>query len=140
MNKVVLVSCVGKKLAEPARAADLYQSTWFKKARAYAEAMGDRWYILSAKHGLIRPGQLISPYDLTLNSMSKSERWEWAWQTWAWSTPELNPLKDELIMLAGRRYRGFLVPWWEARGFVVRVSMRGMKIGQQLRWLAENGG
>ena len=63
MNKVILVSCVGQKLGYPAPAADLYQSDWFKKARAYAEAEGQRWYILSAKHGLVNPSKVLTPFD-----------------------------------------------------------------------------
>jgi cytoplasmic iron level regulating protein YaaA (DUF328/UPF0246 family) len=136
MRKIVLVSCVGKKMLYTNRAADLYQSTWFKKARAYAEMIGDQWYILSALYGLIPPGQAIEPYDLTLNTMSKPFRQVWAKKVLAAVESELDPLRDELIILAGKRYREFLVPQLEAAGFTIHIPMEGLKIGQQLQWLS----
>ncbi|WP_395858435.1 DUF6884 domain-containing protein [Arthrobacter sp. KBS0702] len=40
----------------------------FKKASAYAELTCDRWYILSAKHGLLHPDEIIQPYDMRLGT------------------------------------------------------------------------
>ena len=67
MGTTHLVSCVSKKQnsAQPAR--ELYVSAWFLKARAYAEAHGERWFVLSAEHGLLRPDDVIHPYEKTLN-------------------------------------------------------------------------
>ena len=135
MNKIMLVACVGKKLDHPAKAADLYQSDWFKKASSYAELTGDRWYILSAKHGLVSPGQVLEPYNLTLNTMRKAERIQWAENVLAAMKQEFDPLQDELVFLAGKKYREPLVDWLQAEGFTVSVPMAGLGIGQQLAWL-----
>ena len=51
-----LVACCKTKLAEPARAEDLYRSPLFRKARAHCLAHYARWLILSAKYGLVDPG------------------------------------------------------------------------------------
>lgn len=48
-----LVACVKAKATSPSQAANLYRSPWFRKARAYVEAQGAPWYILSALHGLV---------------------------------------------------------------------------------------
>lgn len=74
---VFLVACVAKKLDRPAPARDLYISAWFRKARAYVERQGRQWFILSAKHGLIDPDDVISPYDESLVRMPASERLVW---------------------------------------------------------------
>jgi hypothetical protein len=73
-----LVSCVAAKRSAAAPARDLYISDWFQKARAYVEKQGDPWFILSAKHGLVRPDQVLQPYELTLNNMAAKERRAWA--------------------------------------------------------------
>ena len=36
-------------------------------ARRYAETHAERWYILSAAHGLVDPERIIDPYDISLN-------------------------------------------------------------------------
>jgi Family of unknown function (DUF6884) len=69
---ICLVSCVGLKQVNPAAAKDLYRSAWFINARSYAEGIGPDWFILSAKHGLVCPDDLIAPYEQTLNTMGVS--------------------------------------------------------------------
>jgi len=131
----VLVSCVGEKLSEPAPALELYQSAWFKKARIYAEQMGDRWAILSAQHGLILPEQTIAPYNKTLNMMPQIEREAWAANTYAQITKAI-PAGAHIIILAGKKYREHLVA--RLQNYTVDVPMVGLGIGQQLRWLDDN--
>ena len=58
---VGLVACASQKLQRPAPARELYVSQLFKKASAYAGLTCDRWYILSAKHGLVHPDTVLEP-------------------------------------------------------------------------------
>jgi hypothetical protein len=58
-----LVSCVSQKRERACEAQDFYISEWFRKARHFAETSGCPWYILSAEHGLVRPEQLVAPYE-----------------------------------------------------------------------------
>lgn len=74
---VVLVGCVKSKLDGPAPARDLYTSALFRKERAYAEAVGVPWYVLSAEHGLVEPAQEIEPYELHLASTTRAYRATW---------------------------------------------------------------
>lgn len=79
MSKIIiLVSCVNEKdsVSRPARL--LYISDWFKKASQYADQNSDNWFILSALYYLVRPDQIIKPYNLTLKSMGKEARRNWA--------------------------------------------------------------
>lgn len=66
---VALVGCCGPKLAHPAPARELYRSPLFRAARAWAEARADAWGILSARHGLVMPDQVIRPYDFTIRGL-----------------------------------------------------------------------
>jgi len=125
----VLVSCVGKKLDHPAPAKNLYQSDWFHKARRWAEQNGDRWFILSTKHGLISPEKIIKPYECTLNEMSAEKRKAWGEKVLAEIRKHVPCGK--IIILAGSKYREFL----DVPTHSVEIPMQGLGIGQQLSWL-----
>ncbi|TKW64646.1 MAG: hypothetical protein DI616_18025 [Paracoccus denitrificans] len=129
---VHLVACVGQKLPRPARAAHLYQSDWFRKARAYVTMQGGRWFILSALHGLLPPSRVIDPYNVTLADMSAAERREWGERVSGQLAEQIGP-RTPVVILAGRLYRDPLTAWAGSRA---TVPMEGMGIGQQKAWLA----
>jgi hypothetical protein len=138
--KIILVSCVSQKLNHPAPARELYISDWFKKARAYAEneiaeGRASQWFILSAKHGALLPCNVVAPYDTDLSSMHNHLRRDWALKAlkqiwWLGLKGEI-----EVEILAGVRYREFLIGDLERRYSRVTVPMAGMGIGQQKQWL-----
>jgi hypothetical protein len=139
MNKVVLVACVGKKLDHAAPAARLYQSPWFHKARRYAELVADRWWILSAGHGLVAPDAVIAPYDATLRRVPVDRRRQWTREVMEQLAPLTDPARDEIIILAGRAYREFLMMWLaDFLGYTVSVPLEGLGIGRQLQWLNQS--
>jgi hypothetical protein len=79
MRKIILISCVSKKLPHKASARHLYISPQFKKNLAYAQRLDpDAIFVLSAKYGLVDLDQEIEPYDLTLNTMSTDRIKVWA--------------------------------------------------------------
>ena len=100
----------------------------FKKARAFVEAQKSNWYILSAKHGLLRPERMISPYNVTLNNMSTSKRKEWAKMV----ARRLGSPK--VFIFAGAKYRTHLVPLLKEWGCQIDVPLARMGSGRQLRW------
>jgi hypothetical protein len=77
-NTLVLVSCVKRKLKHSAPARALYTSAWFRKVRDIVEASGARWFVLSARYGLVAPDVGITPYEYTLNTLAVAERKDWA--------------------------------------------------------------
>ncbi|QEH81996.1 hypothetical protein EIK56_24000 [Sphingomonas sp. C8-2] len=131
---VYLVACVAAKLDHPAPARDLYISTWFQKARAYVERQGAPWFILSAKHGLIAPHEVIAPYDETLGRMKVGARRLWGARVFEAMAEQIDPAAP-LIVLAGRKYRD---PLWPSIKRRASVPMEGLAIGQQLAWLSKN--
>lgn len=131
---VYLVSCVAKKQCYACKAGDLYVSEWFRKARAYVEATRAPWFILSAEYGLLGPGRVVEPYNKTLNRMSRSERKEWARRVIAKMETDL-PSADRIVILAGERYREFLMDYLRSRARRIEVPMEGLTIGKQLQFL-----
>jgi hypothetical protein len=134
MKWLFLVSCVAGKRPEPTPAADLYTSARFQKARSYVHATGSPWFILSAEHGLLAPDAVTAPYERTLNTMPVADRRAWAERVQRQMDAEL-PEADEVIVLAGNRYRQHLVPYIQRRFAKVTVPMEGLTIGRQLAWL-----
>ena len=80
----------------------------------------------------MHPDQLIEPYERTLNRMPIEERRAWAGRVGA----ELDRLLgvQEVIFLAGARYREFLSDHLRNGGIRVEVPMEGLTIGRQLQW------
>jgi hypothetical protein len=120
--RVALVSCVKSKRPEPAAAKDLYTSELFRRFRRYAETTADRWYILSAEHGLLDPEQIVAPYERTLNRMALADRLSWANRVQA-QLKDTVPANAEVVILAGQRYREYLVPFLQSRGHSVNIPL-----------------
>ena len=101
------------------------------------ESTKQRWFILSAKYGLVEPNREIGSYDSSLNSMPIAERREWAEDVSDELRLHMTDI-DTIYVLADLRYREFLVPKLREYGDVnVVVPMEGLRIGEQLRWLDE---
>jgi hypothetical protein len=136
MARIGLISCVSKKRFKASRAEDLYDSALFLKSREFVKQRCDKWLILSAKYGLVDPDQIIEPYEDTLNTKSVAKRLEWANRVWQELQSHVAQ-GDDIIILAGERYREQLVPRLEASGCAVHVPLKGLGIGKQLQWLSE---
>lgn len=136
-DTVYLVSCVGKKQAITMHAKDLYVSEWFLRARRYVEATGCRWFILSAKYGLVAPDQTLAPYEQTLNTMGIVDRRTWARHVQTQMDEQL-PNTERIVVLAGIRYREFLLEYFHRRGIAVEIPLEGLGIGEQLSWLGRH--
>jgi hypothetical protein len=134
MSKVYLISCVKTKRDVPCESGDLYTSALFQKARKVAELEGDKWFILSAKYGLLSPEEIVNPYNETLINMSKSERLEWSKNVYKKLISRIEK-KDEIIFLAGEKYREFLAKELNSESYKTYAPMANLSIGNQLKWL-----
>ena len=133
MKRIVLISCVSKKLPYKSKAKDLYTtSPWFKLSYKYAVSLSsDKIFILSAKYGLLNPEQEIEPYNETLNTKSTQEIKDWAQEVIIDLKKQTDLGKDEFIFLAGTKYRKFLI--LHIKNY--KIPMQGLTIGRQLSFL-----
>lgn len=159
MSRVVLIGCVATKGREPAPARDLYTSPLFRRRREYAEASGHPWAILSALHGVIDPDQVVWPYSCQLRP-SMIAPWTWVVRNgdgvgvglvrWL-ERFELGDPADLVIEAhAGVHYVDGLTRacgWlerfgeqshWSAGAPALDVPLRGLGIGEQLRWYRDH--
>jgi hypothetical protein len=134
---IALVACAGSKLPTAAPALELYSpSDLFRKASTYAAKNSDRWFILSARHGLVEPGQRLAPYNCTLNTMPAAERRQWAANVARQLAPLVGP-DTRILWLAGEHYRRDLAAELRRLGVTQQLEPLAHKgIGQQKQWLA----
>jgi hypothetical protein len=107
-----------------------------KKASAYAKQTCDRWYVLSAKHGLVHPDTVLEPSDMRLgtNRRTSPPIQSWCNRVQERLAAELAGLENvTLTVLAGEQYRYAVYnSQWPHE-----MPMKGLGIGQQLGWLTE---
>jgi hypothetical protein len=80
---------------------------------------------------------VVAPYERTLNTMGAAKRRAWAERV-AHQLVEAVPDLSHVVFLAGERYREFLTRHLAGRGVTVSIPMAGLRIGEQLSWLAQN--
>ncbi len=134
---LALISCTKAKLSKPAPARDLYSSPAFQMKCLLAERAGASWVVLSAKHGILQPDDVVEPYDETLTAMGVAARKAWARNV----LPTLIPLALEaghVVCLAGQRYIEFLVQPMTGAGVSVSQPLKGLRQGEQLAWLTQH--
>lgn len=139
--RIGLVGCVKTKRPGPSPAEDLYDSVLFRGRRRFVEATCDRWFILSAKHGLVVPNEVLAPYEETLNDKPSSAKRQWA-----------AAVLDQLVEVAhipgtvfevhaGADYRNFgLVDELRRRGASVEIPAAHLGQGEQLAFYAASPG
>ncbi len=135
MIRIALIQCASKKKSCKAKASELYTSTLFLYGRKYIEKIQpDKWFILSAKYGLLCPDTVIEPYNVTLKTMISGERTEWAKKVIVELDQHANPQKDHFIILAGKNYREHLLQHL----YSYEIPMANLPIGKQLQFLKKN--
>jgi hypothetical protein len=135
-SRIGLVGCVKEKRRTPAAARDLYTSPLFTGRRRAVERSCDQWFVLSALHGLVEPGQRLEPYDVTLNSMGRADRRRWAADVVQSLQRRLGSLEGLHFELhAGASYLEYgLIDALVGDGATVSWPTRGLPMGKQLQY------
>lgn len=128
------MGCVKTKRSAGSLARDLYISTLFTGRRRYVETSCDCWFVLSARHGLVRDDEWLEPYDETLNDQSAASKRRWAEKVLAdLDTLGLEYRSTTFEIHAGNEYRAFgLVDGLRTRGASVVVPSEHLGQGEQL--------
>lgn len=133
-QRIGLVGCVKSKGTRPAPAQDLYTSPLFAGRRRWVEQTCERWFILSAKYGLLTPERVIAPYDQTLTKMPLETRREWSAELLSALCFQLGDLGVCTFELhAGRAYLDFgIEDGLRRKGAQLEVPCRHLRLGRQL--------
>ena len=76
-GRVVLIGSSGATASTPLPAARLFESAGFVRAREYAASSGHPWFVVTAKHGLLDPDDVVAPFDVQLGDQSMGYRNAW---------------------------------------------------------------
>ena len=76
-GRVVLVGSSGATGEESDAAGRLFRSDGFARAREHAVHSRLPWFVLSAKHGLLDPDDVISPFEVQIDDQSAAYRTAW---------------------------------------------------------------
>lgn len=132
MKTICLIASRGNQLDAPAKAKKLYVNSIFKACYRYAKILQpDLIFILSAKHGIVKPDDIVHPYDDTLNNKSKSVLIAWAIQTLDKLNLFCDLSNDKFIFLAG----GYYVKHLSSRIKNYETPLEGVKMANQLHFL-----
>lgn len=129
--KTALIACSKNKMEFECEAQVMYsKSSLFKKTFNYCQNKYSRIYILSAKYGVLKPTDKICPYNLTLNSFSKTEIKNWASNCFR-QLCNMGDLDLEFDFYAGKVYITELAKLLPKSTNI----LAGMGIGQRLKFL-----
>lgn len=133
-GRVLLVGCSRTKAPSAAPAGELFRGPLFGRARECAVRSGDPWFVLSAKFGLLEPGELVTPYDVYLADRPPSYRA--AWGAWVVAQlAELVPLAGLTVEVhAGEAYCAPLRDPLRAAGASLAEPLAGLRYGERLAW------
>jgi hypothetical protein len=132
---VVLVGCCRDKGPVPTAARALYRSPRFRLAVEWAEASRCPWFILSGKHGLLAPDDVVAPYDLDLSAADVAVVSDWARQAVA-ALLDRVPGVRRVILLAGDAYAAPVAACLDRAGVGSELPLAGLTDGERLQRLA----
>jgi hypothetical protein len=132
-NWIILITCGKSKLPRPSPAKDLYTGTAFRSNWRWASSVfpESQIFIISAKHGLLRPSQIIAPYDLRMGAPGSI-------------SPDVIQSQAEALGIAGKRvcfiggedYLDAIRAVWAD----VRHPTKGLALGKKAQLLKRNLG
>ena len=126
MKRIAFIGCSKRKKSSPCIAEKLYQGELFKKSLQYCQQEKfDEIYILSAKYGVLSLDEMVSPYEKTLNTFSKSERIEWSDMVKAQLIER--KIVGEYYFFCGNNYHEY---------FVGNKPLLKLSLGFQLQWFS----
>ena len=117
----------------------MYAGPLFRKREQLMAATNARWYILSAKYGLLRPADPIIRYNETLTRKTREQRAIWALRV-AQRLVQMESLATNptIVLHAGRDYTDELIGVLRGIGLQVRLGYSpGLSIGRQLQLLSK---
>lgn len=143
MTRIGLVGCTKSKLPHRSKAEELYSpSAMFRGRRAYVQRSCDRWFILSAEHGVLSPSDELEPYDVTLVGAPLVVKRQWSRRVLSELREAVGDLAGVTFEIhAGKDYWGHgLADSLSAAGATVEIPTEGMRQGMQLRFYREHAG
>jgi hypothetical protein len=113
-------------------------SALFRGRRSYVEHTCDRWFILSARYGLIAPDEVVETYDVTLVGAPAGAKRDWATNVQRLLERSVGDVRGITFEChAGADYLDFgLAAGLLGKGALIDRPAQGLGLGQQLAFYA----
>ncbi|MBE5106727.1 hypothetical protein IGI01_16030 [Bacillus thuringiensis] len=139
MKRLCIIPCGKKKIWDkyanygPTGAKDVYISPFGKACQAYATEFFEDWVILSAKHGFLKPTDIVQGnYDLAFDSKSDEIISIEHLQKQMFEKDLLE--FDEIVLLAGKKHKKVVTKLYSEE--IITYPLEGCKgIGYMLQRL-----
>ncbi|MGH0432335.1 DUF6884 domain-containing protein [Bacillus hominis] len=139
MKRLCIIPCGKKKIWDKypdygeVEAKDVYISPFGKACQAYAAEFFENWVILSARHGFLRPNDIVKEdYDLAFDS--KSDEIISIEQLKQQMIDKSLLQFDEIVLLAGKKHKKVVTKLYSEE--VITYPLEGCKgIGYMLQRL-----
>ncbi|HEB2435096.1 DUF6884 domain-containing protein [Bacillus sp. 22475] len=141
MKRLCIIPCGKKKIWDkhsnygPMEAKDVYISPFGKACQAYASMFFENWVILSAKHGFLRPNDIVlKNYDLAFDSKNDEVI---SIEKLQKQMVDKSLLQfDEIVLLAGKKHKKVVTKLYPEE--MITYPLEGCKgIGYMLQRLKE---
>ncbi len=134
VKTLAIISCGAKKKSIPAKARDLYEGNLYKAALSFVERIGFNFVIISAKHAILSPDQVVAPYEMRVDQMSKDQYRLWSLRV-VDALKKLSP--EKIIWLCPAIYCE--LPSKMLNGNIKHeFPLKGLGIGRQIQWLKQS--
>ena len=134
MQSIFIINCSKEKLNYPIKASDMYCSERFILSKKIAKKQGNKWYVLSAKYGLISPDTIIEPYDISVNDWSEKEKKEYASKVIK-QISDYGIGKDRLVFLCNSPYTNDILKKLEKKKCQIVAPFFHLKENLYFRYL-----
>lgn len=134
-RRIGLVAAAKLRRGGILRARDQFDSSpVFRRTRDYCERAGIEWYILSGKHYLLAPQQVIGPDDVFVHALDPDARAAWAAEVAARlrALAERSGEPTTFTLLASQRYADLLAR--AAPDLPLDLPLSGLDLAARLRW------
>jgi len=142
-NALVIVPCGRRKIWDKyprigaVQAKDAYTSPYFKLCKQYARRFSNKWIILSAKYGFIKPEFVIpKSYNVTFNNRDKKCISD------AKLEKQINKLGvrkfTRIVVLGGKVYYHKVRKVWKNSNVDICNPLSGLQIGRRQRKLRDS--
>ncbi|NHJ04524.1 MAG: hypothetical protein EAX90_06855 [Candidatus Heimdallarchaeota archaeon] len=112
----------------------MYTSPRFYWIKKYAISNSKQWYILSAKYGLLKPNDIIEPYDVQLSTLTKKQLEKWVENTVNSINKKIN-INDKVLFIGDDFYYDALKLKLKEKGYSFQSFMYGKSLDEKISFI-----
>jgi hypothetical protein len=132
VTTLAIIPCTNQKSEEAGPAREVWVGVHFQLTLMYAEEFFDETRIMSFKYGMIRPDDVIEPYDMNIHYEPLAVRVRWKRLVMGHCVQLVEEYKPNVVgLFVGKADQDWLKKTFTGRGARVIVPWAGLGTGQR---------